>query len=68
MRLVLGQHAQPVKAGIDQVGQHEIHQPVIAAERHGRLRAVGGQRPQPLTFAASEHNSEHMWLPMHSIT
>src|SRR5690606_19270201 len=30
----------------------------VAAERHGRLRAVGGQRPQPLALTAREHHPE----------
>ena len=58
VRLVLGEHADPVQPGVDQVGQHEVDQPVVAAERHRRLGPVGGERPQPLALAACEHDPE----------
>ena len=45
-------------ARVDQVGQHEVDEPVVAAERDGRLGAVRGQRPQPLSFAARENDPE----------
>ena len=60
VRLVLGEHADPVQPGVDQVGQHEVDQPVVAAERHGRLGPVGGERPQPLALAAGQHDAEHV--------
>ena len=47
------------EVGVDQVGQHEVDQPVDAAERHGRLGPVGGQRPQPLALAAREDHPEY---------
>ena len=45
-------------AAVDEVRQHEVDQPVGAAERHGRLGPVRGQRQQPLALAAGEHDRE----------
>ena len=45
--------------GVDQVGQHEVDQPVVAAERHRRLGAVRGQRGEPLAFTAGQDDAEH---------
>ncbi len=66
VRLVLGEHADPPVSGVDQVGQHEVDQPVVAAERHGRLGPVGGQRPQPLALAAGQDDAEHPRLARHA--
>jgi hypothetical protein len=41
VRLVLREHADTVHPRVDEVGEHEIDQPVVAAERHRGLRAVG---------------------------
>ena len=57
VRLVLGEHADPQVAGVDQVGQHEVDQPVVAAERDGGLGPVGGQRHQPLALAAGQDDA-----------
>ena len=48
--------------GVHQVGQHEVDQAEVAAERHCRLGAVGGQRPQPLSFATGQDDPEHLGL------
>ena len=61
MRLVLGQHADPQIPGVDEIGQHEIDEPVGAAERNRRLGPVGGQRVQPLALPAGEDNAQHVW-------
>jgi len=68
MRLVLGQHADPQIPTIDQIGQNEVDQPVVAAERDRRLGAVGGERPQPLALTAGEHDPEHAGLRTHVAT
>ena len=60
--LVLGQHADPQDAGVDQVGQREVNQPVEAAERNGGLRPVVGERRQPLSRAARQHDAEDSFL------
>ena len=47
-------------AGVDDVGQREVDQPVDAAERHRRLGPVGRQRHQPLALAAGEDDRQHL--------
>ena len=65
--LVLREHADPRNAGVDQVGQCEVDQPVQAAERHRRFGPVGGQRCQPLAGAAGQHNAEYSFA-RHPVT
>ena len=43
-RLVLRDHAQLVDAGVDEVRQHDVDDPVASAERHGGLGPVARQR------------------------
>jgi hypothetical protein len=50
--LVLREHHDLAVAGIDQVGQDEVDEPVDPPEGHGWLRAVGGQRHQPLALTS----------------
>jgi hypothetical protein len=50
VRLVLGQHRDAADAGIDAVGQGEIDDPVLAAERRRRL---GSRQRQPLEARAA---------------
>jgi len=66
--LVLGEHGDPEVAGIHQVGQHEVDEPVRTAERNGRLGAVSGQRPQPLSLTARENNPEDTRVAPHGLT
>ena len=56
MRLVLRQHDDLEVAGVDDVGQREVDQPVDAAERDRGFGPVGGQRHQPLALPAGEHD------------
>ena len=56
--LVLREHHDLAVAAVDQVGQHEVDEPVDPAERHGRLGAVGGQRHQALALAAGEDDGQ----------
>ena len=58
VRLVLREHAEPQVAAVDQVGQHEVDQPVLPAERHRGLGPVGRQRHQPLALAAGQDDPE----------
>ena len=60
VRLVLRQHDDLEVAGVDDVGQREVDQPVDAAERHRRLGPVGRQRHQPLALAAGEDDREDL--------
>jgi hypothetical protein len=57
--LVLGQHADTPDAGVDQVRQREVHQPVESGERHRWFGAVGGERRQPLSLTARQDNAKH---------
>src|SRR5580693_9402685 len=66
MRLILREHANTQISGIDQVGQHEVDQPVVAAERYGRLRAISRQGPQPLALTARKDHAQHPRL--HGLT
>ena len=68
--LVLGQHGDPQAARVGQVGQREVDQPVQAAEGDGGLGPVVGQRGQPLSRAARQHDAEdpllrHLAPPPH---
>ena len=56
--LVLGEHADLHDAGVDQVGQREVHQPVQAAERDGGFRPVFGQGREALARRARENDAQ----------
>ena len=58
VRLVLRQHDDLEVAGVDDVGQREVDEPVDAGERHGGFGPVGGERHQPLALPAGEHDGE----------
>ena len=66
MRLVLRENADPQIAGVDEIGQHEVDQPVGAAEGNRGLGAVGGQRIQPLALTAGQDNAQHVWRFPHA--
>ena len=68
--LVLGQHGDPQGARVGQVGQCEVDQPVQAAEGDGGLGPVVGQRGQPGSRPARQHDAEdpllsHLAPPPH---
>jgi len=56
--LVLGQDADLANAGVGQVGQREVDQPVQAAERDGWLRPVRGQRAESGSGTPGEHDAQ----------
>ncbi len=61
-RVVLGQDDDVVDVGVDAVGQREVDDPVLAAERHGRLGPLLRQDREALTLAARQddrHGSLH---------
>lgn len=60
VRLVLRQHDDLGQARIDQVGQCEVDQPVLAAERHRGLGPVGREGHEPLSLAAGEDDAEDL--------
>ena len=58
--LVLRQHLDLEQARVDQVRQHEVDEPIAAADRHRGLGAIGGERPQATPFTAGEDHREHV--------
>jgi hypothetical protein len=58
MGLVLGQHQDTADTGMQAVGQGEIDNPVLAAERHRRFGAVRRQGVEARPDAASQNNCE----------
>ena len=59
--LVLRQHGDLEIAGVDEVREREVDEPVVAAERHRGLGAVERQRQQALALAARQHDPEDAW-------
>src|ERR1700759_5762948 len=66
MRLVLREYADPQIAGVDQIGQHEVDQPIGTAEGNRWLGAVGGHWIQPLALTAGPDNAQHLWRFPHA--
>ena len=64
-RAVLREDEHVVDARVHAVGQGEVDDPVLAAERDGRLGAVIGEDGEPLAGAAGQHdgNDVHRALP-----
>ena len=65
MRLVLGEHADTQVSRIHQIGQHEVDQPVGAAERNRRFGAVGRQWVEPLALPARQDDAKDVWQLPH---
>ena len=65
MRLVLGENTDAQVSGVDQIGQHEVDQPVGAAEGNCRLCSVRRQRIKPLALPAGQHDAEDVWQLPH---
>ena len=59
LALVLREHGDLEQAGVDEVREREVDQPVVAPERHCGLRAVGRQRCQAFPFTPGEDDREH---------
>ena len=55
----LRQHVDRVDAGVDEIAQDEIDDAILAAERNGRFGAFLGQRIEPGSFTAGEHDAQH---------
>ena len=58
MRLVLREYADATNAGVDAVGEREIDDAELAAERHRRFGVPSGQILQPRAAAAGEDKRE----------
>src|SRR6185312_13768857 len=67
MRLVLRENADPQIARVDEVGQHEVDQPIGAPERNRGLGAIRGQRIQPLALTAGQDDAQHVWCFPHGV-
>src|ERR1700758_4446093 len=65
MRLVLGENADPQVAGIDEVGEHEIDQPIGTTEGNCGFGPIRGQRVQPLALTAGQDDAQHVWCFPH---
>jgi hypothetical protein len=58
--LVLGQDGDVQDAGVDQVRQGEVDQPVEPGERDRGFGPVGGERSQPLALTTGEDDPHHL--------
>ncbi len=54
LRFVLGQEGDLADRGIDAIGQHEIDDSVLAAERHRGFRLPGGEAFERSAAAVGE--------------
>ena len=59
-RVELRQHVDAFEAGVQAVAERNVDQPVLAADRHRRLRAMVREREQPRAAAAAEHDRQHV--------
>ena len=64
VRLVLGQHHDLQIAGIGQVREGKIDQPVTAGKRYGGFGPVCRQRHQPVSLTAREDNCQNFLVPV----
>ena len=60
----LGQHEDALEAGVQAVADRDVDQPVLARERHGRLRAHVRQREQARSRGRrrGSGSTRHSWL------
>src|SRR5262245_9382689 len=60
LRLELCKNIDGEDAGVDEVGEHKIDDPISAAERHGRLRPMLGQWIKALAFSTCEDDAKYI--------
>ena len=60
VRLVLRQHDDAQVAGVHQVAQRDVDEPVDPSERNRRLGPVGGQGHQSLPLTARQDDPAHL--------
>ena len=65
-RIELRQHEDPPDVGVHAVADGDVDQAVLAANRHGRLRAMLGEWKEPCAPAAAEDKREHLVVHGHS--
>jgi len=56
----LRQNVNAPEAGVDAVGNGDVHKPVFSGERHGGLGAVLRQRKQPRSLASAHDDAENL--------
>ena len=54
----LGQQVNAAQAGVDAVGNGDVHQPVFAGERHGGFGAFLGEREKARALAAAHDDAQ----------
>ena len=64
--LVLGQHDDLQVAGVGEVRQCEVDQPIGAGERHRRFGPVVGQRQEAFALPAGKNDDENSRLGCHT--
>ena len=57
----LRQHIDRVDAGVDEITQDEIDDPVFPAERNGRFGPFLGKREEPGALASRQHDSQYAY-------
>ena len=65
MWLILGQYADGVDAGVDAVGEREVDNSVLAAERNCRLCDLLCQYIESAALAAGQQHCNAFFLPRH---
>ena len=55
---VLREDEDAAQIAIDAIGERDVDDAVDAAEGHGGLGAVAGERPQPLALAACQQDAD----------
>ena len=59
-RVKLGQHVHAIQSAIDAVRQRNINQPILASQRHRRLRTVLRQRIKSCAPSASQYQTDYI--------
>ncbi len=58
LRVVLRQHEDPAQVGVQAVADRDVDQPVLARDRHGRLRALAREREETGPPATTEDDGQ----------
>ena len=64
-RIELRQDEDPPDVGVQAVADRDVDQPVLAADRHRRLRAVLREREEPGSLAAAEDDRQNFVVHRH---
>src|SRR5262249_42479848 len=58
--LVLGEHKNAAKIGVDAIGQRKVDDAIKSAERHRRFGAIARQWIQPSSLAAGQNQGQNI--------